>query len=74
MARKALIIKCKRKKEAHFRALKDGRKINFSTRTYNRCSICGRPRGYIRRFGLCRICVRRLAAEGEIMGLKKSSW
>ena len=40
----------------------------------HRCSICGRPRGDIRRFGLCRICFRELALEGKIPGVVKSSW
>jgi len=44
------------------------------TRVRNRCKRCGRPRGYYRRFGLCRICLRELALEGKIPGLKKSSW
>jgi small subunit ribosomal protein S14 len=46
----------------------------FSTRFRNRCQICGRPRGYYRDFGLCRICMRKMAHEGLIPGLKKSSW
>ena len=40
----------------------------------NRCFRCGRPRGYIRLFGLCRICFRQLALEGQLPGVKKSSW
>ncbi len=40
----------------------------------NRCNKCGRPRGYMRRFGLCRICFRELALEGKIPGVTKSSW
>lgn len=40
----------------------------------NRCVRCGRPRGYIRRFGLCRICFRELALQGKIPGVVKSSW
>ncbi|MGQ9833500.1 MAG: type Z 30S ribosomal protein S14 [Candidatus Villigracilaceae bacterium] len=40
----------------------------------NRCQRCGRPRGYMRRFGLCRICFRELALEGKIPGVVKSSW
>jgi small subunit ribosomal protein S14 len=40
----------------------------------NRCMKCGRPRGYMRRFGLCRICFRELALEGKIPGVTKSSW
>ncbi len=46
----------------------------FPTRVRNRCKICGRPRGYMRRFGLCRICFRFLALEGKIPGVVKSSW
>ncbi len=46
----------------------------YLTRVRNRCRLCGRPRGYIRRFGLCRICFRELALEGKIPGVVKSSW
>ncbi|MBN1349559.1 type Z 30S ribosomal protein S14 [candidate division KSB1 bacterium] len=46
----------------------------FSTRKYNRCSRCGRPRAYIRKFGMCRICFRQLASLGQIPGVVKSSW
>jgi small subunit ribosomal protein S14 len=48
------------------------RKYDIQVR--NRCLRCGRPRGYIRRFGLCRICFRELALEGKIPGVVKSSW
>jgi small subunit ribosomal protein S14 len=40
----------------------------------NRCKVCGRPRGYMRRFGLCRICFRQYALEGKIPGVVKASW
>jgi small subunit ribosomal protein S14 len=46
----------------------------YAVRVRNRCRICGRPRGYIRRFQLCRICFRELALEGKIPGVAKSSW
>ncbi|WP_075063357.1 type Z 30S ribosomal protein S14 [Ornatilinea apprima] len=46
----------------------------FSNQVRNRCKVCGRPRGYIRRFGLCRICFRELALKGQIPGVRKSSW
>ncbi len=46
----------------------------YEVRVRNRCSRCGRPRGYYRRFSLCRICLRELALEGKIPGLRKSSW
>jgi len=46
----------------------------FSTRVYNRCSLCGRPRGYIRDFGICRLCFRKLAHQGRIPGIRKSSF
>jgi small subunit ribosomal protein S14 len=46
----------------------------FPTRVRNRCERCGRPRAYMRRFKLCRICFRELALEGQIPGVVKSSW
>lgn len=46
----------------------------FKVREYNRCRICGRPRGYLRRFEMCRICFRKLAGEGKLPGVIKSSW
>lgn len=46
----------------------------FPVRHRNRCRLCGRPRAYLRMFGLCRICFRRLANEGQLPGVKKSSW
>ncbi|MGD8984414.1 MAG: type Z 30S ribosomal protein S14 [Desulfobacteraceae bacterium] len=61
MAKTSLIIKAQRKPK-------------FSTRQYNRCPICGRPRAFLRKFGLCRICFRTMALRGEIPGVIKSSW
>lgn len=61
MAKTSLIVKSKRKPK-------------FSCRNYNRCPICGRPRAYIRKFGLCRICFRNMASRGEIPGVVKASW
>jgi len=61
MARKALIEKTKREPK-------------FRTRQVNRCRICGRPRGYMRKFQMCRICFRNLASKGMIPGVTKSSW
>ncbi len=46
----------------------------FTTRQHNRCKLCGRPRAYLRRFGICRLCFRDLALRGEIPGVSKSSW
>ncbi|MBI5026281.1 MAG: type Z 30S ribosomal protein S14 [Nitrospirae bacterium] len=46
----------------------------FKVRAYNRCRICGRPRGYLRKFGMCRICFRALSLKGQIPGVTKSSW
>jgi len=46
----------------------------FSTRKVRRCWRCGRKRGYMRKFDICRICFRELANKGEIPGVKKSSW
>ncbi|HAL62724.1 MAG TPA: type Z 30S ribosomal protein S14 [Chloroflexi bacterium] len=50
------------------------RNRKYKVQVRNRCMICGRPRGYMRRFNLCRICFRRLALEGKIPGVVKSSW
>jgi small subunit ribosomal protein S14 len=61
MATKALIAKTKRKPK-------------FKTRGYNRCQLCGRPRGYMRDFGMCRICFRELASSGKLPGVTKASW
>lgn len=46
----------------------------FATRRVNRCKICGRPRAYLRKFGMCRMCFRALAHKGEIPGITKASW
>lgn len=53
---------------------KANREPKYAVRAYTRCKRCGRPHGVIRRFGLCRICLRELAYKGEIPGMKKSSW
>jgi len=53
---------------------KTNRKPKFSVRHRNRCRQCGRPRGYLRKFGLCRICFRSLALKGYLPGVTKSSW
>ena len=50
------------------------REQKFKTRHVNRCMNCGRSRGYIRRFGLCRICFKKAATAGEIPGVLKASW
>jgi small subunit ribosomal protein S14 len=61
MARKALVNKCKSTPK-------------FAVRKYTRCNLCGRPHAFIRDFGICRLCFRKLAHLGEIPGIKKSSW
>lgn len=61
MAKKSLIEKSKRKPK-------------FSVRTRNRCQLCGRPRGYMRLFMMCRICFRKNALIGMLPGVKKTSW
>jgi small subunit ribosomal protein S14 len=53
---------------------KSKRSPRFPVQQRNRCSICGRPRGYMRRFALCRICFRERALEGQLPGVTKSSW
>ena len=61
MAKKSLIEKAKKKPK-------------FAVRAYNRCKLCGRARGYMRIFMLCRICFRKHAVEGLLPGVKKTSW
>jgi len=61
VAKKSLVAKQKREQK-------------FSVREYSRCVRCGRPRGYYRKFKLCRVCLRELAHKGEIPGVKKASW
>ncbi|MFZ0428740.1 MAG: type Z 30S ribosomal protein S14 [Acidobacteriota bacterium] len=53
---------------------KQQRRPKFSTRAYTRCLRCGRSRGYLRKFKLCRICFRELALRGEVPGVTKASW
>ncbi|HEY97161.1 MAG TPA: type Z 30S ribosomal protein S14 [Dehalococcoidia bacterium] len=53
---------------------KSRRAPKYSTRQHNRCRLCGRPRAYIRKFGICRICFRHLALNGQLPGVRKSSW
>lgn len=61
MPKQALIEKAKRPQK-------------FKVRRYNRCNVCGRARGYFRKFGLCRICLREMALRGLVPGVTKSSW
>jgi small subunit ribosomal protein S14 len=61
MAKKSLIAKA-------------ARPAKYGVRNYNRCRLCGRPRAYIRKFGVCRICFRELASTGRLPGIVKSSW
>lgn len=53
---------------------KSNKKPKFSTRVVRRCWNCGRKRGYMRKFGLCRICFREYANAGKLPGVRKSSW
>jgi small subunit ribosomal protein S14 len=54
--------------------VKAKRTPKFKVRGYNRCLICGRPRAFLRKFGMCRICFRNLALQGKVPGVTKSSW
>jgi small subunit ribosomal protein S14 len=53
---------------------KEDKKPKFGVRRRNRCKLCGRPRAYMRKFALCRLCFRKLALEGDVAGVVKSSW
>lgn len=74
MAKTSLIVKTARRKAKATKEFAAGKKVTFPTKVYNRCKLCGRSKGYMRRFEICRICFRELAHDGKIMGLKKSSW
>jgi len=50
------------------------KKLKYEVRHRNRCKLCGRSRGYMRKFGLCRLCFRDYALKGEIPGVRKASW
>ena len=54
--------------------LKSVKKQKFGTRTVRRCGLCGRARAVYRKFGVCRICFRKLALDGMIPGVRKASW
>ncbi len=54
--------------------IKAGRPPKYPVQQHNRCSLCGRPRAFMRFFGMCRICFRKLALEGQLPGVRKSSW
>jgi small subunit ribosomal protein S14 len=64
MAKTSLIMKAERLQKAS----------KFTTRVYSRCKLCGRPRGFLRKFQLCRLCFRELALKGEVPGVIKASW
>jgi small subunit ribosomal protein S14 len=53
---------------------KEAKTAKFKVRLLNRCRLCGRPRAYIRKFALCRLCFRKLALDGDVTGVTKSSW
>ncbi|MBI2834283.1 MAG: type Z 30S ribosomal protein S14 [Acidobacteria bacterium] len=53
---------------------KEAKPLKFKIRHRNRCRLCGRPRAYLRKFALCRLCFRKLALDGEVTGVIKSSW
>ena len=61
MARKALVNKQQRQQK-------------FSTREYTICTLCGRPHSVLKKYGICRVCFRTMANNGEIPGVKKASW
>lgn len=61
MAKKSMIVKASHSNK-------------FPVREYNRCHFCGRPKGYLRKFGMCRICFREKAGYGLLPGVTKSSW
>lgn len=61
MARKAMVEKWKKPKK-------------YKVREYSRCKICGRPHSVYKEFGICRVCLRMMALEGKLPGVRKASW
>jgi small subunit ribosomal protein S14 len=61
MARKAMVEKWKKPSK-------------YKTREYSRCKVCGRPHSVYREFGICRVCLRKMALEGKLPGVRKASW
>ena len=53
---------------------REKKSLKYKVRHRNRCQRCGRPRGYLRKFALCRLCFRELALKGDVAGVTKSSW
>ena len=83
MAKTSINIKARRRVEARdiaHRAPEGPRPswfkkyVKHPTRVYYRCNICGRPRAYMRKFGICRLCFRSMSHKGEIPGVRKASW
>jgi small subunit ribosomal protein S14 len=74
MATTAKIAKQDSRLAALARAKETKTMVKFPTRLRNRCKTCGRPRGFLRKFNLCRICFRKYALAGEIPGVTKASW
>ena len=54
--------------------VRETKKLKYANRYRNRCKLCGRPRGYLRKFGVCRLCFREHALKGELPGVRKASW
>ena len=74
MATTAKIAKDLKQAAINAKARAEKKKPKFACRLRNRCWRCGRPRGFLRKFCLCRLCFRQLALNGEIPGVTKSSW
>ncbi len=74
MARKSLIVKHARLEEKRIKNLKEGNKVKWATKHYNRCKVCWRTRSYMREFWICRICFRKYARQWLIAWVRKSSW
>jgi len=74
MAIKSKIAKSNRLKKSFLQSLIAGNKPKEATKVFNCCSVCGRTRGYLWKFDICRICFREKANAWELPGVRKSSW
>ena len=74
MAKKAMINKEETRRQLAALGKYPAVRLHPKVRLHNRCSICGRPHGYHRDFGICRICLRKMAHQGLLPGVTKASW
>ena len=74
MAKTSLIVKQQKLEDSRLQAVAKGTQMPNISKHYNRCKLCGRTHGFIRDFGICRVCFRKYAREWLIVGMRKAAW